>query len=108
MVQGLVSVGGGWVLGGAHVLVMTLQVLVQEVRVHELSVSPSSSDLVHHFALVEQLMAADGVESAEVAPLEAEEEVLAVRLWLQLEPVAVYVNLVTHDDECPNPGQSLK
>ena len=53
-------------------------------------------------------MAADGVESAEVAPLEAEEEVLAVRLWLQLEPVAVYVNLVTHDDECPNPGQSLK
>lgn len=71
-VEGLVSIGGGWVLWGAHILVVALKVLVQEVRVHELSVNPGSGKLVEPLAFVEELVSADGVESAEVAPLEAE------------------------------------
>ena len=108
MVQGLVSLGGGRVFWGAHILVVALQVLVEEVRVHELGVSPGSSSLVHWFTLVEEFVAANCVQTAEVAPLEAEEEVLAVGLWLELEPVTVDVYLITHDNECPNPGHSLK
>ena len=108
MVQGLVSLGGSWVFWGAHVFVVALQVLVKEVRVHKLGVSPGSSSLVHWFTLVEELVATNGVKTAEVAPLEAEQEVLAVGLWLELEPVTVDVHLITHDDECPNPGQSFE
>jgi len=108
VVQGLVLVGGGWVLRGAHVFVVALEMLVQEVRVHEFGVSPGSSHFVDSLSLVEELVTTDGVESAEVAPLEAEQEVLAVSLWLQFEPVAVDVNLVTHDDEGPHPGQRFK
>ena len=83
VVEGLVSVRGRWVLRGAHVFVVALQMLVKEVRVHELGIGPGSRNLVHHFSLVEQLVAADGVEAAEVAPLEAEEEVLPVGLRLK-------------------------
>lgn len=108
MVQGLVSLSGCWVFRGAHVLVVPLQVLVEEVRVHKLGVSPGSSSFIHWFTLVEQLVAANSVKTAEVTPLEAEEEVLAVSLWLELEPVTVDVYLITHDNECPNPGQSFE
>lgn len=108
MVQGLVSLGGGWVFWGAHVFVMTLKVLIKEVRVHKLGVSPGSGSLVHCFTLVEEFVATNGVETAEVAPLEAEEEVLAVGLWLELEPVTVDVDLVTHDNQCPHPGHSFE
>lgn len=108
MVQGLVFVGGGWVFWGAHVFVVALQMLVKEVRVHELGVSPSSSTLVDHFSLVEKFMSTDGVETAEVAPLEAEQEVLASGLWSQLEPVDVDVYLVAHDNEGPNPCHRFK
>lgn len=72
VVQGLVSVGSCWIFWGAHILVMALEVLIEEVRVHELGVSPGSRSLVEPFTLVEELMAANGVEAAEVSPLEAE------------------------------------
>ena len=104
VVQGLVLVSSGWVLGSAHVFVVALEMLVQEVRVHKLGISPGSSYFVECLPLVEELVTTDGVETAEVAPLEAEQEVLSVSLRLQLEPVTVDVNLVTHDDESPYPG----
>jgi hypothetical protein len=72
VVEGLISLGGGWVLWGAHVFVMALEMLVKEMGVHELSVSPGSSNLVAHFAFVEELVSTNGVKTAEVAPLEAE------------------------------------
>lgn len=108
VVQRLVSTGSCWVLWGAHVLVMALKMLVQKVRVHKFSVSPGAGGFVEPFPLVKELMAANSVESAEVSPLKAEKEVLSVGLWLQLEPVTVNVYLITHDDECPNPCQSLQ
>jgi hypothetical protein len=107
-VEALILTGSSWVLRGAHVLVVTLEMLVQEVRVHELGVSPSTSHLVYCLPLVEELVTTDGVQTAEVAPLEAEEEVLAVSFGLQFEPVTVDVNMVTHDDESPDPGQRFK
>jgi hypothetical protein len=83
---------------------MTLQVLIQEVRVHELGVSPGAAHLIDHFFLVEELVATNGVQAAEVTPLEAEKEVLSACFWAKLEPVAIYFHLVTHDDEGPHPG----
>ena len=87
---------------------MALKVLIEEMRVHEFGVNPGSGSFVEHLTFVEEFVTTDGVESTEVAPLEAEQEVLAVGLWLQLEPVTVNVYLVTHDDEGPDPGQSFK
>ena len=108
MVETLISLGGSWILWSAHVFVVALEMLVEEVRVHKFGVSPSSGNFVDHFSLVEELVTSDGVKAAEVAPLQAEEEVLDVGLWLQLEPVTVNVHLITHDDEGPNPGHRLK
>ena len=81
-VEALILTGSSWVFWGAHVFVVTLEMLVQEVGVHELSVSPSTSHLIYCLSLVEELVTTDGVQTAEVAPLEAEEEVLAVSLGL--------------------------
>lgn len=108
MVEGLVSLGSSWVFWGAHILVMTLKVLIQEVRVHEFGVSPGSGSFVDHLTFVEELVTSNSVKSTKVAPLKAEQEVLAVGLWLQLEPVTVNINLITHDDESPDPSQSFK
>ena len=108
MVEGLVFVGGSWVFGSAHVFVVALEMLVKEMRVHELGVSPGSSAFVDHFSLVEELVAADCVESAEVTPLEAKQEILAAGLGLQFEPETVDIDLVTHHDESPHPGQRFK
>ena len=69
VVEGLVSVGGRWVLRGAHVFVVALQMLVKEVRVHELGIGPGSRNPVHHFSLVEQFVTSDSVEATEVTPL---------------------------------------
>lgn len=107
MVDAFVSVGCGWVLWGAHVFVVALQVLVKEVRVHKFGICPCSSNFVDHFSLVEEFVASNSIEPAEVTPLQAEEEILAVGLWLQFEPVTVDVDLVGHYDQGPEPGQCL-
>lgn len=108
VVQGFISSGGSWVFWSAHVFVMSLKVLVKEVRVHEFSVSPSSGNFVDHFSLVEELVPSDSVEATEVAPLKAEQEVLTGGLWLKFEPVAVNINVVAHHDEGPNPSYGFK
>jgi hypothetical protein len=108
VVEVLVLAGGGWVFWGAHVFVVALEMLVQEVRVHELGVSPGSNHFVHSLLLVNQFVSSDGIETTEEAPLETEQEVLAVSLWLQFKPVTVDFNLVTHDDKSPNPRQRFK
>ena len=73
---------------------VTLKMLIKEMRVHELSVSPSSRKFVDSFSLVHKLVSANSVESAEVSPLETEQEVLTISFWLQLEPVTVDVHLI--------------
>jgi len=78
--------------------VMTFDMLVEEVRVHELGVSPGSKVLVEPFFLVEELMTVDGVQSSEVSPGESEHKVLEGGLWFHLEPVVVNGYLVTHND----------
>jgi len=83
-------------------------VLVEEVRVHEFGIGPGSRSFVEPLPLVKQFVASDGVESAEVSPLEAEQEVLSVGLRLKFEPITVNIHLVAHDDEGPNPGKGLQ
>jgi len=56
---------------------------------------------------MKKLMAADSIESTEVTPLETEQEVLTISLWFQLEPIAVDTDLVWHNNQCPEPGQSF-
>jgi len=87
---------------------VTLNMLVKEVRVHELCVSPSSRQFVYSFSFVHKLVTTNSIEATEVSPLEAEEEVLSIGFWFKLEPVTVNVHLVRHDDKCPQPGQSFK
>jgi hypothetical protein len=78
------------------------------VRIHEFGIRPGSRSFVEPLALVQQFVASNGVESAEVSPLKAEQEVLSVGLRLKFEPVTVNVHLVTHDDQGPNPGNGLQ
>lgn len=68
--------------------------LIKEMRVHELCVSPGSSQFVDGFFFVKKLMSTDSIEPAEIAPLKTEKEVLAISLWFDLEPVTVDVHLV--------------
>jgi len=65
---------------------MALEMFVKEVRVHEFSISPCSSKFVDGFSLMKEFVPTDGIETTEVPPLEAEQEVLSVGLWLELEP----------------------
>ena len=55
-----------------------------------------------------KLMTSDSIKSTEVSPVEAEHEVTSPSLWSVLEPVTVNINLIRHDDKCPQPGQSFK
>ena len=87
---------------------VTLEVLKNEMGVEELGVGPGSEGLVVPLSLVEELVATDGVHSSEVAPLEDEEGVLPVGLWLHLEPWVINLDNITADDESPQPGAGLE
>ena len=87
---------------------MALDVLIKEVGVEKLSIGPCAKHLVVSLPLVQEFMAPDGIETAEHAPVEHKQEVLPIGLRFKLEPVVINVDLITHDNQRPNPCQRFK
>lgn len=87
---------------------MSLDVLIEEMRITELGIWHSSKNFVNGFSSMDELMTSNGVNSIEVSPLQTEEEILPASLWFQLEPVHIDINFVAHDNKSPNPGDSLQ
>lgn len=87
---------------------MTVDVFLQEVGVHELGVREGSKQLVVPFSLVDELMTNDGVESSEITEDESELEPLSDSMWFNtIEPGTFNTDGVTADDEGPHPSETL-
>lgn len=86
---------------------MSLDVLIKEMRITELGIWHCSENFVDGFPSMDELMTSNGVNSIEVSPLQAEQEILPASFWFQLEPVHINIDFVTQDNKSPNPGDGL-
>lgn len=77
---------------------MSLDVLIKEMRVTELGIWHCSKNFVDSFSSMNEFVSSNGIDSIKVSPLQTEEEILPASLWLQLEPVHIDIDFVTHDD----------
>ena len=103
----MVLLGGGWVDWSAKRFVVTTSVFVKEMSVAELGVAPGSETFVIPLFLVKQFVTYDAAHASEETEQEGELEVLAVCLWLCLEPSIWKINLVADHNQGPNPACSF-
>jgi len=102
-------VGRAWVIWSCHIFMMTVNVLLKEVRVHELCVGKSAKQLVVPFTLVNEFMSYDGIESGEVTKDESKLEPLSQGVRLDtVEPGTFNVYRVTADHEGPDPNDTFQ
>jgi len=93
-VDSLTFIGSCWIFRSAEVFVMTLGVLIYEVRVHKFRIGPSSGNFVDHFTLMEQFVATNSIQASEKAPEKGENIKLGVTSRFQVENEPIRLDVV--------------
>ena len=93
---------------------MSIDMFIDIVSVSELHIRPIPNDLIVPLFAVHQLMSGDGREAAEETPLKGKSEKFGRRTYIgsskpAMTPVLrVKGDLITADNQSPNPSDSLE
>jgi hypothetical protein len=71
--------------------------------IHELSITPVTTNFVHKFSFMKKLMATDSIESCEETPKESKKVKLRPGFWLQRKNKPIWFIVIAKKNKLPNP-----
>jgi len=83
--------------------------LVDPLSWNAFSLGQKAHKFVVAFSMMNQLMAHDIIKCSEESSNEYEAKIISICLWfLQAEPESLWVHVITHHDQSPNPHTNFK